>query len=500
MAKVGFRGLAGSRRKQPEGPRFPEREIIEEIFDSGPGFWLKVCRFYYWHCSSVGVKQAKTISMKRIVASVGMVAVGASGLQAELLPAMTTESGKPWTVGATLRGFYDDNVNTVPDNYTAPGFHRSSTGFEVSPFLRFSFPMEQTTLSFGYVYSLKYYENKPIGNTDNYDQTHQFDVALTHAFSERYQLSVKDSLVIGQEPDMLRAGNTFDSFQRISGDNLRNYGEITFSAQITPELATEVGYANTFFSYADNQTSGTLGTPNFNPSLSGLLDELDNVAHLDLRYLLQPQTTGVIGYQFRELDYIGNQPIGANLATGQVITSNERNVLMNYLYLGLDHNFRPNLTGSVRVGGQYAQYYNDPASQDELSPYAMLNLKYTYLPESYLQAGFVYDYTPASLFSVNQAGDLTLNAQSATLFASLTHRITPKLFGTLLAQYQNSTYYGGTFDGQADNYYLIGLSLQYRFTPNFSAEVGYNYDNVHSDIANRSYDRNRVYVGVTGSY
>jgi predicted porin len=425
--------------------------------------------------------------MKRIVASVGLVAVGASGLQAELLPAMTTESGKPWTVGATLRGFYDDNINTVPDNFNpGPGFHRSSTGFEVSPFLRFSFPMEQTTISFGYVYSLKYYDNKPLGNTDNYDQTHDFDVALSHAFSERYQLKVADSFVIGQEPDMLRAGNTFDSFQRISGDNLRNFGSITFSAQITPEFGTEVGYANTFYSYSDNTPGG----------LSGLLDELDNVAHLDLRYQLQPQTTGIFGYQFRELDYIGNQVINA----APVVRSDERNVRMNYLYVGLDHNFRPDLTGSVRVGGNYAQYYNDPASQDELSPYAMLNLKYTYLPESYLQAGFVYDYTPASVFSVSPTGDLTLNAQSATMFASVTHRITPKLFGTLLAQYQNSTYYGGTIDGEADNYYLVGLSLQYRFTPNFSAEVGYNYDNVKSDIANRGYDRNRVYVGVTGSY
>jgi hypothetical protein len=441
--------------------------------------------------------------MKRIVASVGLVAVGASGLQAELLPAMTTESGKPWTVGATLRGFYDDNINTVPDNFNlGPGFHRSSTGFEVSPYLRFSFPMEQTTITFGYVYSLKYYDNKPVGNSDNYDQTHDFDVALSHAFSERYQIKVADSFVIGQEPDMLRAGSTFNSFQRISGDNLRNFGSVTFTAQITPELATEVGYANTFYSYSDNRNLDANG--NFlQPSNSGLLDELDNVAHLDLRYLLQPQTTGIFGYQFRELDYIGNQQIGsyqdANNQTVRVV-SDERNARMNYLYLGLDHNFRPDLTGSIRAGGQYTQYYNNPASQDELSPYAMLNLKYTYLPESYLQAGFVYDYTPSSVFSANSAGNLTLNAQSATVFASVNHRITPKLYGTLLAQYQNSTYYGGTIDGEADNYYLVGLSLQYRFTPNFSAEVGYNYDNVKSDIANRGYDRNRVYVGVTGSY
>ena len=54
--------------------------------------------------------------MKKIVASVGLVAVGASGLQAELLPGLTTESGKPWTVSATLRGFYDDNINTYPND------------------------------------------------------------------------------------------------------------------------------------------------------------------------------------------------------------------------------------------------------------------------------------------------------------------------------------------------------------------------------------------------
>jgi hypothetical protein len=29
--------------------------------------------------------------------------------------------------------------------------------------------------------------------------------------------------------------------------------------------------------------------------------------------------------------------------------------------------------------------------------------------------------------------------------------------------------------------------------------VGYNYDNVDSQLG-RTYDRNRVYVGVTGSY
>jgi predicted porin len=52
----------------------------------------------------------------------------------------------------------------------------------------------------------------------------------------------------------------------------------------------------------------------------------------------------------------------------------------------------------------------------------------------------------------------------------------------------------------AQNYYLVGLNLQYRFTPNFSAEVGYNYDDLNNYLPGQDYDRNRIYIGVTGSY
>ncbi|MCY2924802.1 MAG: outer membrane beta-barrel protein, partial [Planctomycetota bacterium] len=381
---------------------------------------------------------------------------------------------------------------------------RSSTGFEISPALQFSFPMAQTTLSFGYVYDLKYYENKPVNNTENYDQTHDFSAALTHAFSERYQISVRDSFVIGQEPDMLRAGNTFNTFQRISGDNLRNYGTIVFSAQITPKLGMEIGYANTYYSYADNQQTLATDGSAYSASLSGLMDEIDHVAHVDLRYQLQPQTIGVLGYQARVTEYIGDQAIGfyQDTAGNPVrVMSDERNAFSQYGYLGLDHNFRPDLNGVIRAGARFTDYYNNPAGQNDVGPYLMASLRYTYLPESYLQAGLNWDYSPSSVFSANNAGDLTLNAQSASIFVSLNHRITPKLHGSIIAQFQNSVYYGGMYNNQAENYFLLGLNLQYRFTPNFSAEVGYNYDNVNSEVAAQpGFDRNRVYVGVTGSY
>ncbi len=437
--------------------------------------------------------------MKKIVASVSLVAVGAAGLQAGSLSDFTSESGKPWTLTATLRGFYDDNINTFPnDSALPPGQHRDSYGVEVSPDVEFNFPMEQTSLSFGYIYSYKYYENRLMGSNGNDDNTHDFHAALTHAFSERYSVTVKDSFVIGQEPDFLRAGNTFTTFQRYSGNNMRNYGLVDFSAQLTPEFSLDFGYANTMLSYSDNANPETTGVP----SNSGLLDMLDNVVHLDGRYQLQPETIGIVGFQFRETDYTGNQDIepGTTYPNGKPVMSDDRNARSFYGYVGLDHNFRPDLTGSVRVGARYTDYYNDPASQDQASPYVMTSLKYTYLPESYLQLGSTYDYSPSSVSpGLNSAGEINVSAQSGTIFGTVVHRITPKLFGSLQAQYQNTTYYGGVYNNKDANFFLAGLNLRYQFTPNFSAEVGYNYDNLNSSVQG-NYDRNRMYIGITGSY
>ncbi len=304
---------------------------------------------------------------------------------------------------------------------------------------------------------------------------------------------MRDSLVIGQEPELLRSGNTYTTFQRIGGDNLRNYGSIIFSAQMTPEFGLETGYANTYVSYADNLTRNPDGT--FRISNAGLLDSLDHLAHIDGRYQIQPQTIGVVGFQYRETDYIGDQQLNQN----PVVVSDQRNARSYYGYAGLDHNFRRDLTGSIRAGGRYTDYYNDPANQNTGSPYAMASLQYSYAQGSYIQLGGSYDYSASSQFRIDQSGNLTLNTESGTVFGAVHHQITPKLYGSILAQYQNSTYYGGFYDNKVDQFITVGLNLQYRFTPNFSAEVGYNYDKLDGEV-NPSYDRNRIYIGITGSY
>jgi hypothetical protein len=438
--------------------------------------------------------------MNKIVASVGLVALGAAGVQAAV-PGFTGDGPKPWSVSATLRGFYDDNINTVSSH---DANKQGTFGFEVSPTIALAWSLEQTALSFSYTYSLKGYEHKPVFNSSSFDQTHAFLALLDHTFSERYHLNVRDSFVIGQEPDFLRTGNAFTTFQRISGDNIRNYGAITFDAQLTPRLGLEAGYANSYFDYKDEGA-----TPVFDPffgsliavepSRSGVLDRIEHTLHLDARLTIQPQTIGVIGYQFRQVNYTADEPIGI-LASGRVIFSDNRDYREHYGYVGVDHTFRPDLTGSVRVGARATDYYNDPSSSGlSWGPYAMASLKWTYALESYVEAGLSHDMNATDLVGVS-GESFTTDEQSTTIFANLHHRITPKLFANLVGQFQNSSFRGGSLDSDSERYYLVGINAQYRFTPHFSGEVGYNYDRVDSDVAGRSFDRNRVYIGVTASY
>ena len=430
--------------------------------------------------------------MKKIVASVGLVALGVSGLNAATVAGLSTETVKPWTVSATLRGFYDDNLNSSHDN------KQEVWGVEASPSLGFAWATDLTSISLAYTYNFKYYDHRPAGNSDRYDQEHDFNVALSHTFSPRVSLSVKDSFVIGQEPDTLRANSFYEGgFQRLAGDNIRNLGQITLNAQLTRSFGVEVGYANSYFDYAQHGDTDAFG--NFFASASGLLDRIEHAGHLDGRWQFAPETTGVLGYEYREVNYIGDEYI-SDPAGLDPLKSDVRDSRSHYGYLGVDHSFRPDLTGSVRVGARFTDYYNDPNNSNDTSPYAMASLRYVYLPESWLEAGFSYDQTATDQFSIANNGDITRSATSASFWASIHHQFTPQLSGTLLGQVQNSELNGGTEDGQSDLFYVFGVNLEYRINTYLATHIGYNFDKLDSDLNGRSFDRNRVYVGVTASY
>jgi uncharacterized protein (PEP-CTERM system associated) len=190
-----------------------------------------------------------------------------------------------------------------------------------------------------------------------------------------------------------------------------------------------------------------------------------------------------------------------NLVVLNPIFSKDRNSREHTGYVGAEHSFSPEFKGAIRVGASYTDYYNDSTVDATWTPYVNATLKYNYAPQSFVEGGFSYDRNATDVIGAGLPSTTTLDAESAVVFVALNHRLTPQIFATLLGQFQNSSYHGGTFDGNDEQYYLLGLNLEYRFNQYFSAHVGYNYDRLESTSAlNRTFDRNRVYIGVTATY
>ena len=432
-----------------------------------------------------------------------MIALGTACVSAADDSYSSAEAGKLWKVTASLRGFYDDNVNNVS---SGTGNRTSTTGFSLNPGFSLNWQRDSTTLMFGYRYSLLYYGVKPVKNVSHIDQDHMLDVALTHLINERYKFSVSDGFVIGQEPDTLRSGDALTTTQRIPGDNIRNTGALVFNAELTPLFGLEAGYENSLFDYSAhgatvrNITVGTNSLFFVTPSESGTSDRMEHTLHLDGRWQWRPQTTAILGYKFRMVNYTGNEVIAITPSGSTRYMSNTRDSRTHTADVGLEHIFNPDFQVSARVGISFADYYKDPTSPSSVSPYVNLRATYGYAPESTVQAGFTYDRNATdSVGGISATKGLTTSQESATLFATITHRIVPGLFGSVTAQYQDSTYVGGTLDSQNERYLLLGLNLSYKFAHYLSAELGYDYDNISSKTGH-SYDRNRIYLGLTGSY
>ena len=84
--------------------------------------------------------------MNRKIVTLGVAAFGVAGLQA-------ADAGKIWEVTGSLRGFYDDNYTTSPEDLA-----EESWGIEVSPGINLTIG-EGTDLEFsaGYAFGIRYY-------------------------------------------------------------------------------------------------------------------------------------------------------------------------------------------------------------------------------------------------------------------------------------------------------------------------------------------------------
>jgi len=423
--------------------------------------------------------------MKKLIASAGIAAVGAASLQAAPVGLSPTQTSKPWSISASLRGFYDDNITTVPNAIAEESF-----GIHVSPSVNFNVVREQTQLSLGYTFGLRWYENR---EPDSSDEIHEVSANLKHNFNPTLSLDVNETLRVAQEPTI---NNSLGTVIRGLQDYLQNDASIGITKGLNDRFSLYTSYANRYIDFDA-------------PGFSSLLNRYEHTPLVHLLSQVSETTVGLIGYRFKAVRYTDDNLFVNGVATG--VDPEVRNSNSHYIYAGVDHAFTPTLQGSARLGAQITNFNEAPAGADDniVSPFADANLSYGYAEGSTIQFGVKHERNRNDLAYLTAAGvanpnALILDQEQTVLYAAINHQLTAKLMASLQGTYLNGSYEGGGpgVDGANDEYWALGINLAYTINQFLSAEAGYNFDDYESGVASafRSYDRNRVYLGLRASY
>ena len=163
--------------------------------------------------------------MKKLITCASLAAVGAMTVDAQ--PIGDPSKSKLWSVSAKLRGFYDDNYNTGPDQSSA-GLRPAkadSWGISFAPSVGFNVIKEMTTFNAQVDYQLRWFEAR----TDNQiDHMVLANLELFHDFSENYRLELKDRFAYSDEPTVLEPlesgraeeTGTVSGLSRVFGDRV----------------------------------------------------------------------------------------------------------------------------------------------------------------------------------------------------------------------------------------------------------------------------------------
>ena len=200
-----------------------------------------------------------------------------------------------------------------------------------------------------------------------------------------------------------------------------------------------------------------------------------------LRELKPNKTTGLIGVNYVDQSYEGSR--GGYSATA--------------LYLGVDQNFTPTVTGNFRVGGSYSSVDTGMTDNDAYAPYLQGTLLFQTTEDT--------SFTGSIGYSVNKSENSVYNAQDRfNVDFGMQHKLTGKvtLYSTLGyqlglydADYKGSLAPAGLSDAK-ENLIRFTIRSSYEINKNNFVDIGYQYVNRDVDVSSLTdYDRNRVDIG-----
>ncbi|MGE4179610.1 MAG: outer membrane beta-barrel protein [Limisphaerales bacterium] len=417
--------------------------------------------------------------MKNILTTAGIAAVAVAGFQTQCAAqAVSVDDSKWWHVSAALRGFYDDNYTIAPKNLA-----RESFGFEIRPGFDVGHQGEQYIVKLSGYYSGRWFEDR---DDEQWDHGFMADANGEYRFTENHILRFSDNFSYSSEPTLLDRGSTI-TLLRADGTNIRNLGDLKYVGQFTPLFGLEVGYGNTFYDF-ENEGAG---------SYSALLDRVEHLIKAETRWTLTPTLAGILGYWYEDVGFTGDEAVAPGLM------SDSRDSFSHYFITGADYTVSPQCFISVRGGAQNVTYDGIDGEPDQWNGFGDISTTFEYAEDSFFRVGGRYGRNRTDFLgpvTPTESIPYTVDQETAVAYGTVSHKLTEQLTARGSAQLQFGSFNGGLYDNQDEGFYILGLSLTYELNQYLALETGYNYDRLDSDDSQRSYSRNRVFLGVRGQF
>ena len=353
----------------------------------------------------------------------------------------------------TVRMGYDDNIYQAKDE-TGSAF--VSDIFNISGKMTFS---ERSELLLFWQPEFKYRfdaDSKSINYQDVYGRfSHGLTQNVFFQLSDRFRYQDKGA----------QSGTVSRTDENFIENNLKGGLDFTLSK----ESQIKIGAGYNLRRWEDNNYGQTLGND---------YDQFVGDASY-LRELKPNKTTAIAGVNYVNHSFDGDR--GGYQSTA--------------LYLGIDQNFTPTVSGNLRLGGSFSTIDTGTEKNDAYAPYLQA--------EVLMQASEDTTFTGSIGYSMDKSENSYYNAQDSFKFdLGLQHKLTSKLtlsstVGYTLSFYDSDYVRNGssvTGDGE-DRVFHFRVRTSYEINKNNFVDIGYAFTTRDTSTGLSEYDRNVIDLG-----
>jgi hypothetical protein len=389
------------------------------------------------------------------------VALPAGPVAGPTIPADTSTVRKFYTISASLRETYDDNVDTTAHKVSA-------LETNLSPSLLLDFPVLGSDFSARYTFGLTYYSRGGQGgisagnNGGSIDLNHEFVARYSHSFSDRFEFDISEQFRYFSEPSLYESTGT--PFR--DGNYVSNAITTDFNAQWTPLFSTTTTFADTVIKYDE-------------AAVAQQENSVENTGSHSFNFAILPKVTASIGGLLDTITY----------------DTADRGYTNYTLFVGGQWQTLPSLSISLRGGGSYTLASQQKGST---SPYAAADVRWSFGQRSLLTFSYAHDVVPS-----DQEGT---DGQLADRFSGdFTYAVTPSLsahlLGTLtMSQIGEQLIVGSDIPAYNETDYALDVGASYQYNSFLGFDGGIIISGVSSGLNERDYDRQEVYLGLRGTY